>query len=194
MVKKGLLIVLSSPSGGGKTSIAQRLLRKDKNILRSVSCTTRKIRPGERDGKDYFFVSPSRFRRMVSERAFLEWAEVHGHCYGTPRSWVEKKLNKGKDILFVIDVQGGRAMKKIHPGALLIFLNPPSLSVLRKRLLGRGSEGPKDLKLRLKGARWEMRRGRDYDYRVVNDSFSKAVSDVMNIIRQERKKRALDVH
>src|ERR1041384_7360079 len=115
MVKKGLLIVLSSPSGGGKTSIAQRLLRKDKNILRSVSCTTRKIRPGERDGRDYFFVSPSRFRRMVSERAFLEWAEVHGHFYGTPRSWVEKKLNKGKDILFVIDVQGGRAMKKIHP-------------------------------------------------------------------------------
>ena len=194
MVKKGLLIVLSSPSGGGKTSIAQKLLQKDKNILRSVSCTTRKARPGEKKGKDYFFVSRSQFRRMASQNAFLEWAEVHGHRYGTPRSWVERNLKKGRDILFVIDVQGGRAVKKIHPDALLVFLRPPSLGVLRKRLLGRGSEGPEDLKLRLEGARWEMRRGRHYDYQVLNDSFSKAVSDLMKIIRRERKRRNLAVN
>src|SRR5258708_3761813 len=150
MVKKGLLIVLSSPSGGGKTTVAQKLLRLDKNLVRSVSCTTRKRRLGEKDGRDYFFVTPAQFKRMVSQRAFLEWAKVHDQYYGTPRFWVERQLKKGKDVLFVIDVQGGNAIRRRFENAVLIFLKTPNFSVLKQRLLGRKSDDPKAIKLRLK--------------------------------------------
>src|SRR5258708_35327137 len=106
MVKRrGLMIVLSSPSGGGKTTVAQMLLKRDKNLVRSVSCTTRKPRQGEKNGRDYFFVTPTRFKSMIAKRAFLEWAKVHLNFYGTPLHWVKKQLEKGKDVLFVIDVQ-----------------------------------------------------------------------------------------
>src|SRR5690349_12212635 len=101
------MIVLSSPSGGGKTTVAQKLLRREKNIVRSISCTTRRPRLGEKNGKDYFFVSKARFQKLKSQGEFLEWARVHEHFYGTPKAWVEKQLRKGKDVLFVIDVQGG---------------------------------------------------------------------------------------
>lgn len=188
MVKRGLMIVLSSPSGGGKTTIAQRILRRDKNIVRSVSCTTRKPRPGERNGKDYFFITPARFRSMVSKRAFLEWAKVHQCFYGTPKKWVEEQMGKGKDVLFIIDVQGGRAIKRKEPGALLIFLKPPSFKVLRERLVGRKSESKEALKIRLDDARWELKEGRRYDRQVVNRRLSKAVADVHRIIREERRK------
>jgi guanylate kinase len=187
MIKKGLLIVLSSPSGGGKTTIARRLLRRDKNLVRSVSCTTRKPRRGEKNGSDYFFISPKRFKTMISKKAFLEWARVHRNFYGTPRRWVEKQLEKGKDVLFVIDVQGGKAIKRKQSQALLIFLKPPSFAVLKKRLLGRQSENPEALKVRLSDAKWEMKEGRRYDAQVVNDRLSKAVSDVAGIIKKERK-------
>lgn len=188
MVKKGLMVVLSSPSGGGKTTIAQRLLKKDKNIIRSVSCTTRKPRPGEMNGRDYFFVTPARFKAMASRGAFLEWARVHRHCYGTPRRWVGEQLEKGRDVLFVIDVQGGKSIKKGHPKALLIFLKPPSFAILKQRLLGRQSEAPADLKIRLENAKWELREGRGYDHQVVNDRLHKAVAGVAQIIKKERKK------
>src|SRR6185369_12967268 len=115
MIKKGLLVVLSSPSGGGKTSVSHRLLQRDKKLVRSVSCTTRKPRPGEKNGKDYFFISQRDFLKKRSEGAFLEWAEVHRNFYGTPKAWVEGQLKKGNDVLFVIDVQGGKALKKLHP-------------------------------------------------------------------------------
>ena len=152
--RRGLLIVISSPSGGGKTTVAGKLLRRDRNIVRSVSCTTRKPRKGEKNGRDYFFVTPARFKSMISKKAFLEWALVHKNYYGTPRVWVERKRKEGKDVLFVIDVQGGKAVKRQESGALLVFLKPPSFSVLRKRLLGRGSDDPASLKVRLENARW----------------------------------------
>lgn len=114
--KKGLLIVLSSPSGGGKTTIAERLLKRDKNIIRSVSCTTRKPRSGEKSGRDYFFVTPARFKAMAGKNQFLEWARVHQNFYGTPRHWVEGQLEKGMDVLFVIDVQGGKSIKEGNRG------------------------------------------------------------------------------
>jgi guanylate kinase len=186
--KQGLMIVLSSPSGGGKTTVAGRLLERDKNLLRSVSCTTRKPRPGERHGRDYFFVSPAKFRALAARGAFLEWAKVHRNRYGTPKAWVEGRLAEGKDVLFVIDVQGGRALKRKVPGSVLVFLEPPSLSVLRRRLLGRGSENLRDLRVRLRDAKRELREGRRYDHRVVNDQLAKAVSDVLKIIRKERVK------
>ena len=189
MFKKGLMIVLSSPSGGGKTTVAQRLLKRDKNLLRSVSCTTRKPRKGEKDGRDYFFTTPRNFRVMAAKGEFLEWAQVHRNFYGTPRRWVEKQLRSGKDVLFVIDVQGGKSIKKQDPRALLIFLRPPSMAVLKNRLLGRQSEDAAALKVRLKDAVWEMKQGRRYDYRVVNDRLAKTVSEVAKILKKERKRR-----
>ena len=190
MVKRhGLMIVLSSPSGGGKTTIAHRLLKRDRNIVRSVSCTTRKSRPGEKNGRDYFFITPARFKSMISSRSFLEWARVHRNYYGTPRRWVEGQLKKGKDVLFVIDVQGGKTLKRKESKALLIFLKPPSFKVLRERLVGRGSEGQEALGVRLRDARREMKEGRHYDYRVVNDRLSRAVSEVAKIIQKERRNR-----
>ena len=189
--RKGLLVVLSSPSGGGKTTIAQKLLRKDKNILRSVSCTTREPRLGERNGRDYFFVTVSRFRGMIAKGAFWEWARVHGHLYGTPKPWVNTQLLSGKDVLLVIDVQGGKTLKRLFPSAVLIFLKPPRFSTLKKRLLGRHSENFSALKVRLKNALWEIKQGKGYDYQVVNDRLSKAVSDVAQVIRKERKRKGM---
>ncbi len=185
---KGLLIVLSSPSGGGKTTLAMKLLAKDKNILRSVSCTTRKPRAGEKDGWDYFFISRAKFLAMRKKKAFLEWAPVHGQFYGTPKPWVLAQLEKGKDVLLVIDVQGGRSIRKLYPKSLLLFLEPPSLKVLRQRLHGRDSEDEASLRLRLKAARDEMRAGKAYPHRVVNDRLSQAVKEVFQIIRRERQR------
>ena len=184
--RRGLLIVISSPSGGGKTTVAGKLLRRDRNIVRSVSCTTRKPRKGEKNGRDYFFVTPARFKSMISKKAFLEWALVHKNYYGTPRVWVERKRKEGKDVLFVIDVQGGKAVKRQESGALLVFLKPPSFSVLRKRLLGRGSDDPDSLKVRLENARWELKEGNRYDYHLVNDRLPQTVSEVAKIIQKER--------
>jgi guanylate kinase len=187
-VAPGLLIVLSSPSGGGKTTLAHRLLVRDKNIIRSVSATTRKPRTGEKDGRDYFFMSRAKFLAMRKKKAFLEWAPVHGQFYGTPKPWVLAQLEKGKDVLLVIDVQGGRAIRKLYPRSLLLFLEPPSLKVLRQRLHGRDSEDEASLRLRLKAARDEMRAGKAYPHRVVNDRLSQAVKEVFQIIRSERQK------
>jgi guanylate kinase len=180
------MIVLSAPSGGGKTTLTQKLLKRERNIIRSVSCTTRKPRKGERNGRDYFFISPARFKKMITKKAFLEWAKVYRNFYGTPRHWVEEQLKKGKDVLFVIDVQGGLAIRRKTKEALLIFLKPPSLGVLQKRLVGRLSEDPENLKVRLGDAKWEMNQGRHYDYQVVNNRLDKAVSRVEKIIEKER--------
>lgn len=192
MVKKGvhngLLIVLSSPSGGGKTTLAHKLLARDKNILRSVSATTRKPRVGEKNGKDYFFLTQAKFKKLRAQRAFLEWAPVHGNFYGTPKPWVLSQLRKGRDVLLVIDVQGGKSIRRLYPKALLIFLVPPSLKVLKERLAKRQSEDAASLRLRLKAAREEMKAGKSYPYRVVNDKLALAVKEVSGILAQERKK------
>ena len=183
----GLMIVLSSPSGGGKTTVAHHLLKRDKNLVRSVSCTTRKPRPGEKNGRDYFFITPARFKTMISNHSFLEWAKVHRNYYGTPLAWVGKQLEKGKDVLFVIDVQGGKSIKRKEPSSVLIFLRPPSLGILRKRLLERGSDDHAALKVRLGDAKWEISESRRYDYHVVNNRLGKAVSEVAIIIQKERR-------
>lgn len=189
--RRGLLIVLSSPSGGGKTTVAHRLLGSDKGLVRSVSCTTRPPRPGEKDGRDYFFVTVERFKKMISQKAFLEWARVHQNLYGTPKAWVEAQLNKGKDVLFVIDVQGGNTLRRKVPGAILIFLKPPSMKVLKQRLVGRGTNDPKDLRVRLADARWEIREGRSYGFQVVNDRLARTVQEVRAILRKVRKDRSV---
>jgi guanylate kinase len=187
--KKGLLIVLSAPSGGGKTTISHQLLKRDKNIVRSISCTTRTPRKGEKNGKDYFFTTAPQFKTMVKSKTFLEWAKVHKNFYGTPGHWVEGQLNKGKDVLFVIDVQGGKTIKHKVRDAVLIFVKPPSFKVLKERLLGRQSEDAKALEVRLNDALWETQEGKHYDYQVINDRLAEAVSQVLKIIKNERKKR-----
>jgi len=182
MKRQGRMIVLSSPSGGGKTTLAGILLKKEKNLIRSVSCTTRKPRPGEKNGKDYFFISVLGFREKIRKKGFLEWAKVHENYYGTPKRWVDQQLKKGKDILFVIDVQGGAALKRQDARVVLIFVSPPSLKALKERLLKRRSNNPQDLAIRLKNAKGEMRQGRGYDYRVVNDRIPRAVAEIRGIL------------
>lgn len=187
--KKGFLVVLSAPSGAGKTTLAALWLRKDRRLVRSVSCTTRKPRKGERNGKDYFFVSEGIFRCMRREGRFLEWAKVHGNFYGTPRAFVERQLEKGKDVLLVIDVQGAVKVKKRFPEAVLIFLLPPSRKELLRRLKKRATEDQASLAKRLANAEKELKTARVYDFRVVNDKKEKALRQLMGLMKKIRKAR-----
>lgn len=185
--RTGRLIVLSSPSGGGKTTVAKILLKRDRRLVRAVTCTTRPPRPGERHGRDYFFLTPARFKSMIRRGAFLEWARVHRNLYGTPRAWALDQTRRGRDVLLVIDVQGGAQVERREKGVVSIFLVPPSMRELKRRLAGRGTEDPKTLKVRLANARKEMKAGKSYDHRVVNDDLRRAVRQVHRIIRESRK-------
>jgi guanylate kinase len=185
MKRHGLLIVLSAPSGGGKTTICEALLRRRHDLVRSVSATTRPPRRGEREGRDYFFLSEASFARQVRARAFLEWARVHGHRYGTPKRAVERQRRQGKDVVTVIDVQGGLTVKRRERQAVLIFVWPPSLPTLEKRLRGRGTDAPATIRTRLQNARWEMSLARYYDYAVINQRLPEAVRQVEAIITAE---------
>jgi guanylate kinase len=186
IVSPGQLIVLSAPSGGGKTTIAHALLKQDRNIVRSISCTTRLPRPGEKNQKDYWFLKPNQFLTMQRHGAFLEYAKVHSHWYGTPRPWVHRQIQRGKDVLMVIDVQGGLAIKKIEPQSLLIFLKPPTFSILKQRLIDRCSDSPRAIQQRLHDARKELRQARFYDVVIVNDDLSQAIREVLDTIHQFR--------
>jgi len=184
--RQGLLIVLSSPSGAGKTTVAGALLKREPNLVRSVSCTTRPKRLGERDGKDYFFVKPAKFRSMIRRGEFLEWAKVYRNYYGTPKAWVEAQTARGRDVLFVIDIQGGRALRKTKPDAVRVFLKPPSWRVLVRRLTGRGTESREALRLRLKTAVRELAEAPRYDFRVVADRPAWAAARIGKILRTAR--------
>jgi guanylate kinase len=184
---RGLLVVLSSPSGAGKTTVAKALLAKEPNLVRSVSCTTRPRRPGEKDGRDYFFISKNRFETLRCQGEFLEWARVFDNFYGTPKAWVKDRISRGKDVLFVIDIQGARTLRRKRFRALTLFLKPPSWSVLKKRLSGRRTETPETLVLRLKTAKREMAEASLYDYRVMNDRLGKAVKRIRRILALRRR-------
>jgi guanylate kinase len=184
---RGLPVVLSSPSGAGKTTVSTLLLQVETNMVRS--CTTRPRRKGEKNGRDYFFLTPAQFKKMRVQGGFLEWAKVYKNDYGTPKAWVEERLANGCDVLFVIDIQGARSLRKRLPEAIHIFLNPPDWETLKARLSGRGSESPETLRLRLQTARLELREAPRYDHQVVNDRVAWAVSRIRRILRLERKKR-----
>jgi len=186
MNQEGLLIVLSSPSGTGKTTISRELVKKDNNLVLSVSYTTRPPRKNEETGKDYFFLDKLAFQQKIKENQFLEWAEVHGDHYGSPKEFVETQTAKGKDVVLVIDVQGGRQIKKKYPQGVFIFILPPSLQTLQERLKNRMTEKPEDRDRRIKTATWETRQSKHYDYLVVNDRLSEAVEEVWAIIKAER--------
>jgi guanylate kinase len=183
-------IILSAPSGGGKTTIAKRLLAaRSDTIGYSVSATTRAPRDGEAHERDYYFMSREEFERRRVANEFAEWAEVHGNLYGTLRREVERVLGQGKHVLMDIDVQGARQFHRAFPDSVLIFVLPPSAEVLMQRLKGRSTEDPATLALRLRNARDEIKAISDYQYVVVNDDLDKALDYVTSIIKAEGKRR-----
>lgn len=190
MTRRGFPVVLSAASGTGKTTLAHMLLDGDRALKLSVSYTTRQPRRGEKDGVDYHFVDEESFRSMIDRGAFLEWAEVHGNLYGSSAEWTERMLEQGHDVVFDIDVQGGRQVKERFPEACLIFLVPPSLEVLKARLRQRGTDEEEVIARRLSAAREEIRAGLEsYDYVITNDRLDRALFDLTAILRVERLRR-----
>lgn len=181
-VGKGTLFVLSSPSGGGKSTIIRRLLDRNNELAYSISATTRAPRKGEKDGIAYFFLDEKDFKRKIGEEAFVEWAEVHGYFYGTLKKEMERLIDADKKVLLDIDVQGGLALKKSVPTSILIFLMPPSLKTLERRLEGRGTDSEDVIAKRLENARVEMEAAERYDYQVWNHDLDKTVEEVEAII------------
>lgn len=185
-MKQGRLIVISGPSGSGKTTIRDRLLKLLPGLECSISYTTRPPRHGEKDEKDYFFISKEEFQRCIKEDNFLEYAKVFDNYYGTCKSWVSDRLKEGKDILLCIDVQGAAQIKKNSDSALFIFLIPPSLKVLEDRLKKRATDHPEEINRRLVKAKEEMAQVGNYDYVVLNDKVNEAVDEIVGIIQRER--------
>ncbi len=189
--RRGLLFILSSPSGAGKTTIARRLLAEDGEIRMSVSCTTRPMRPGEVDGRDYHFVDQPTFDRMVEDGHFLEWAHVFNHSYGTPKAQVKAGLREGQDFLFDIDWQGTQQLyQKLETDVVRVFLLPPSIEELQRRLTGRGTDSADVIAARMERARAEISHWDGYDYVVVNDDIDACFAKVRQILAAERMKRA----
>jgi len=188
--RRGLLIVLSSPSGAGKTTISRMLLDADDEIAMSISATTRPMRPGEHDGKDYHFVEDGEFDRMIRDSEFVEWATVFGYRYGTPKQPVKDALREGRDILFDIDWQGARQLEPDFKGQLVtIFLLPPSMSELEDRLRARGTDSGEVIADRMRRAADEISHWAEYEYVLVNDEMDECLARVRAIIAAERSKR-----
>lgn len=176
-------IFISGPSGVGKSTVIKEILKRNTDLVLSISYTTRPPRIGEKDGIDYFFISKEMFEEMVSSNSFLEWATVHGHLYGTSLKWITSKEKEGLHILFDIDVQGVlQAKQKASPGCF-IFIIPPGMEELSKRLRNRGTEALDTVRLRLENAKKELAHWDMYDYLVVNDSIEKTVEDISNIMK-----------
>ncbi len=178
-------IILAAPSGAGKSTIARRLLERRGDMILSISATTRPPRGYEREGEHYFFVAEAEFRRMAGAGELLEWAEVHGHLYGTPRRNIEEAARGRKFLILDIDVQGSREIRRVVPEAVSIFVLPPSGEELARRLVGRGSEDEAVRRRRLTNARREIEEAREFDYVVVNDDLERAVAVVEAIITAE---------
>lgn len=189
--RRGLMFILSSPSGTGKTTIARRLLQHDGHIRMSVSVTTRPIRPGEVDGRDYHFVTQDRFDLMVEAGELMEWATVFGNSYGTPKAQIRAGLKEGQDFLFDIDWQGTQQLfQKAETDVVRVFLLPPSLDELRRRLTGRGTDSAEVIAGRMARAQAEISHWDGYDYVVVNDDIDACFGKVVEILEAERLRRA----
>ncbi len=188
-MKTGLLIVLSGPSGVGKGTIYSRLLERMPDLTVSVSVTTRKAREGEIDGKHYYFVSREKFASMRENGELLEWAETVGNCYGTPRKPVLDRLAEGKDVLLEIDVKGAVQVKRAYPGCVTVFVLPPSVEELKRRLVGRGTESDEQVAARLALAEKEIAEHGIFDHSIVNADIDKAVDDVIKIIENEKRSK-----
>ncbi len=184
--KKSLIVVISAPSGAGKTTLCKRLLQSSPSFIFSVSFTTRPPRKNEIEGVDYYFVSREEFQKMVNARKFVEWAEVHGQLYGTSANLLNKAIEAEKDVVLEVDVEGGTQIKKNYPQAVLVFLLPPSWQELEKRLKNRRTEDYERVKERIKQAKKEIDYAPYYDYLIINNDINRALDDLTAIIRAER--------
>lgn len=186
MLGKGLLIVISGPSGAGKGTLCRVLLKKNRELKLSVSCTTRSPRAGEKEGTSYFFIEKDKFNEMIEKDEFLEYAEVYGNYYGTPMSYVNKTLEEGNDVILEIDIQGALKVKNKYPDGVFIFIMPPTMEELKNRIKRRGSETEESLLRRFKSAFEELNYISSYNYVVVNDEIDTAVNKLESIILAER--------
>jgi guanylate kinase len=188
--RRGIMLILSSPSGAGKSTIARRLMEDDSSFSLSVSVTTRGRRPSEIEGRHYHFIDAAEFERLRAEGALLEWAEVHGNLYATPRAPVEAAMRAGRDMLFDIDWQGARQLhEKAREHIVSVFILPPSMEELRQRLVHRAEDAKDTIETRLRNARAEIERWVEYDYVVVNHDLAQAFAEVRSIVAAERLRR-----
>ncbi|MBC8204571.1 guanylate kinase [bacterium] len=176
------MFVFASPSGGGKSTIIRRILQARPQLKFSISACTRPRKPGEVDGVDYLFLSRSQFDEMIEKGEFIEFEEVHGELYGTPKSQITQAEAEGWSVIFDLDVKGALKLKSLYPSAVLIFIDVPSIEVLRRRLLNRGRENEAEIEKRITRFRMEMESADKFDFRIVNDNLEKAVSEILRII------------
>ena len=189
--EKGVLVILSSPSGAGKTSIARALVEENKNFLFSVSATTRKSRPGEINGREYHFLTVSEFRQRIDNAKFLEHAKVFGNLYGTPLEPVMESINDGKDLIFDVDWQGGKQIRSssLSKFVISIFILPPSIKALQERLMKRAQDSSETVKDRMTKSIGEIMHWKEYDYVIVNNDFEQTLNEVKSIITSEKLRR-----
>jgi guanylate kinase len=185
--KEPLIIIVSAPSGSGKTTIVNSLLKKVSGMTRTVSYTTRPPRQDEKDGEDYIFISEEEFRKKADMGEFLEWEKNFGSYYGTARAQVDEAIAEGKDIILSIDVKGAKTVKKIRPESISVFIMPPSMDELVSRLRNRRTDREKQVSMRLEESSREMKAADEYDYLVVNDELEEAVNELIAIVESERK-------
>lgn len=186
----GNLFIVTAPSGAGKTTLVRGLLERDSQVQLSVSYATREPRPGEVDGREYHFVDVPTFRSLRDRGEFLEWAEVHGNYYATSKVWLKEQIALGRDTLLEIDWQGAQQVRKVFPGAVGVFILPPSLEELESRLRGRGTDSDDVINRRLLGARGEMRHVAEFDYVIINNELHVALEDLVAVVRASRLRNA----
>lgn len=182
----GTLYIVAAPSGAGKTTLVRLLLEQDSGVHLSISYTTRAPRPGESNGREYHFTEVSEFQRMIAADEFLEWAEVHGNFYGTSKKWIADQLTAGADVLLEIDWQGAQQVRQLFPQAIGIFILPPSLEELERRLTGRGTDSGEVIARRLAAAQAEMRHLGEFDYVIINNQLPEALEDLRAVVRASR--------
>jgi guanylate kinase len=186
MTNPGTLFVVSAPSGAGKTTLVKLLLERDDHVRHSISFTTRAPRPGEQDGREYNFIDVATFCAMRDRSEFLEWAEVHGNFYGTSRVWLEEQMQAGSDILLEIDWQGAQQVRRLFPSAVTIFILPPSIAELERRLRNRGQDAEDVIQRRVAAAVGEMRHVGEFDFAIINNDLQAALDDLGAVVRTAR--------